>query len=119
MPLLRLPIPSFSAKSDDLSKLDVEALPAGVRVVSAEYFENSYAVVESLKPHQTDGEGYTETGLRFGPGWIERVAGRSTGILDLKARIPQLEQQLAFDEVSVIRKGLISFVWNVSVLLQH
>ena len=95
--------------AEELSKLDVEALPAGVRVVSAEYLKKLPTLLsKSLKPHQTDGEGYTETGLRFGPGWIERVAGRSTGILDLKARIPQLEhaQQLAFDEVSVIRKGL-------------
>ena len=78
-------------------------------MVSAEYLKKLPTLLsKSLKPNQTDGEGYTETGLRFGPGWIERVAGRSTGILDLKARVPQLEnaQQLAFDEVSVIRKGL-------------
>ena len=78
-------------------------------MVSVEYLKKLPTLLsKSLKPHQTDGEGYTETGLRFGPGWIERVAGRSTGILDLKARIPQLEhaQQLAFDEVSVIRKEL-------------
>ena len=77
--------------AEELSKLDVEALPAGVRVVSAEYLKNLTLLSKSLKPHQTDGDGYTETGLRFGPGWIERVAGRSTGILDLKARVPQLE----------------------------
>ena len=67
--------------AEELSRLDVEALPAGVRVVSVEYLKKLPTLLsKSLKPHQTDGEGYTETGLRFGPGWIERVAGRSTGI---------------------------------------
>ena len=47
-------------------------------------------------------------GLRFGPGWIERVAADSTGILDLKARIPDLERntQKALDAVSLIQSEL-------------
>ena len=92
--------------ADDLSALDIDALPVGVRVVSTTYVKNLPAqLLKSQAPHATDGEGYTETGLRFGPGWIERVAGRSTGILDLKARVPELEQakQIASDAVGVMQ----------------
>ena len=95
--------------ADDLSTLDIDALPAGVRVVSSAYVQKLPAQLsKSEAPHATDGEGYTETGLRFGPGWIERVAGRSTGILDLKARVPELEQakQAASDAVGVMRRQL-------------
>lgn len=95
--------------ADDLSTLDIDALPAGVRVVSSVYVQKLPAqLAKSEAPHATDGEGYTETGLRFGPGWIERVAGRSTGILDLKARVPELEQakQAASDAVGVMQRQL-------------
>jgi chromosome segregation protein len=95
--------------ADDLSTLDIDALPAGVRVVSSAYVQKLPAKLsKSEAPHATDGEGYTETGLRFGPGWIERVASRSTGILDLKARVPELEQakQAASDTVGVIQRQL-------------
>ncbi len=95
--------------ADDLSTLDIDALPAGVRVVSSVYVQKLPAQLsKSEAPHATDGEGYTETGLRFGPGWIERVAGRSTGILDLKARVPELEQakQAASDAVGVMQRQL-------------
>ena len=79
--------------ADDLGTLDIDTLPAGVRVVSSAYVNNLPAQLsKSDAPYATDSEGYTETGFRFGPGWIERVAGRSTGILDLKARLPALEQ---------------------------
>lgn len=95
--------------ADDLSTLDIDALPAGVRVVSSAYVQKLPAQLsKSEAPHATDGEGYTETGLRFGPGWIERVAGRSTGILDLKARVPELEQakQAASDALGVMQRQL-------------
>lgn len=79
--------------ADDLGTLDIDTLPAGVRVVSSAYVNNlPVQLSKSDAPYATDSEGYTETGFRFGPGWIERVAGRSTGILDLKARLPALEQ---------------------------
>ena len=95
--------------ADDLSALDIGALPAGVRVVSSAYVKSLPSrLSKSEAPYATDGEGYTETGLRFGPGWVERVAGRSTGILDLKARVPELEQakQTASDAVGVMQHQL-------------
>jgi chromosome segregation protein len=95
--------------ADDLSTLDIDALPAGLRVVSSAYVQKLPAQLSKAQaPHATDGEGYTETGLRFGPGWIERVTGRSTGILDLKARVPDLERakQAASDAVGVMQRQL-------------
>ena len=60
-------------------------MPAGVRVVSKDYVKMLPAQLTKFeKPDAISGEGYTDKGLRFGPGWIERVAD-STGILDLNA----------------------------------
>lgn len=76
----------------DLETLDVDALPPGIRVVSLDYVKRLPQTVKKTSSHQaTVGQGYTDQGLRFGQGWVERVAGRATGILDIKARIPDLE----------------------------
>ena len=95
--------------TDDFNALDIDTLPAGVRVVSSAYVNNLPAQLsKSETPHIASGEGYTETGFRYGPGWIERVAGQSTGILDLKARLPGLEQakHTASDAVDAIQHEL-------------
>ncbi len=95
--------------TDDFNALDIDTLPAGVRVVSSAYVNNLPAQLsKSETPHIASGEGYTETGFRYGPGWIERVAGQSTGILDLKARLPGLEQikHTASDAVDTIQHEL-------------
>ena len=89
--------------ADRLDALDLDSLPAGVRVVSKDYVKMLPTQLTKFeKPDVINGEGYTDEGLRFGPGWIERVAADSTGILDLKARIPDLERstQKALDAVS-------------------
>lgn len=76
----------------DLETLDVDGLPAGVRVVSLDYANGLPQIVKKTVSHRVaDGEGYTDQGLRFGQGWVERVAGRATGILEIQARLPDLE----------------------------
>ena len=76
----------------DLETLDVDGLPAGVRVVSLDYVNGLPQTVKKTSSHRVaDGEGYTDQGLRFGQGWVERVAGRATGILEIQARLPDLE----------------------------
>ena len=95
--------------ADSLDTLDLDSLPAGVRVVSTDYVKTlPTQLTKSEKPDAINGEGYTDEGLRFGPGWIERVAAESTGILDLKARIPELEDsvQKSLDTVSLIQSEL-------------
>ena len=95
--------------ADRLDALDLDSLPAGVRIVSTDYVKMlPTQLTRSEKPDTVNGEGYTDEGLRFGPGWIERVAAESTGILDLKARIPDLERstQKALDKVSLIQSEL-------------
>ena len=81
-----------------------------VRVVSKDYVRMLPAQLTKFeKSDVISGEGYTDAGLRFGPGWVERVAADSTGILDLRElRIPDLERstQKALDTVSLIRSGL-------------
>ena len=68
-------------------------MPPGLRVVSDEYLNALPEQIKKVSAFQlTSHEGYTESGLRFGPGWVERVIGRATGILDLKSRLPDLEQ---------------------------
>ena len=62
-------------------------------MVSVEYLNALPEQIKKVDAFQfTSHEGYTESGLRFGPGWVERVIGRATGILDLKSRLPDLEQ---------------------------
>ncbi len=95
--------------ADRLDALDLDSLPAGVRVVSKDYVKMlPTQLIKFEKPNAINGEGYTDEGLRFGPGWIERVASDSTGILDLRARIPDLERstQKARDTVSLIQSEL-------------
>ena len=77
---------------DNLEDFDFESIPAGVRIISCEqvsFLPKQFSKV--LEPFTLEGEGYTETGLRFGPGWVERVTGRASGILDLRARLPVLK----------------------------
>ena len=72
--------------------LDVDALPPGVRVVSFDYVNGLPQTVKKTSSHRAaDGDGYTDQGLRFGRGWVERVAARATGVLDIHARLPDLE----------------------------
>ena len=95
--------------ADRLDALDLDSLPAGVRVVSKDYVKMLPTQLTKFeKPDAINGEGYTDEGLRFGPGWIERVASDSTGILDLRVRIPDLERstQKARDTVSLIQSEL-------------
>ena len=79
--------------SENLEVLSLESMPPGLRVVSVEYLNALPEQIKKVEAFQlTSFEGYTESGLRFGPGWVERVIGRATGILDLKSRLPDLEQ---------------------------
>ena len=79
--------------SEDFELQSFESMPPGLRVVSDEYLNALPEQIKKVSAFQlTSHEGYTESGLRFGPGWVERVIGRATGILDLKARLPDLEQ---------------------------
>ena len=83
--------------SENFESLKFESMPSGLRVVSDDYLNALPKHIKKVDAFQlTNHEGYTESGLRFGPGWVERIIGRATGILDLKARLPDLEQnQLA------------------------
>ena len=79
--------------SEDFELQSFESMPPGLRVVSDEYLNALPEQIKKVSAFQlTSHEGYTESGLRFGPGWVERVIGRATGILDLKSRLPDLEQ---------------------------
>ena len=79
--------------SENFEALSLESMPSGLRVVSVEYLNALPEQIKKVDAFQfTSHEGYTESGLRFGPGWVERVIGRATGILDLKSRLPDLEQ---------------------------
>jgi chromosome segregation protein len=79
--------------SENFEALSLESMPSGLRVVSVEYLKALPEQIKKVDAFQlTSHEGYTESGLRFGPGWVERVIGRATGILDLKSRLPDLEQ---------------------------
>ena len=79
--------------SENFEALSLESMPSGLRVVSVEYLDALPEQIKKVDAFQfTSHEGYTESGLRFGPGWVERVVGRATGILDLKSRLPDLEQ---------------------------
>ena len=79
--------------SEDFELQSFESMPPGLRVVSVEYLNALPEQIKKVGAFQlTSQEGYTESGLRFGPGWVERVIGRATGILDLKSRLPDLEQ---------------------------
>ena len=83
--------------SENFESLKFESMPLGLRVVSDDYLNALPKHIKKVDAFQvTNHERYTESGLRFGPGWVERIIGRATGILDLKARLPDLEQnQLA------------------------
>jgi len=79
--------------SEDFESLTLENMPSGLRVVSLDYLNALPKQIKKVGAFQlTNHEAYTESGLRFGPGWVERIVGRATGILDLKARVPDLEQ---------------------------
>ena len=79
--------------SDNFESLPLESMPSGLRVVSDKYLNALPQRIKKVDALQSvSHEGYTESGLRFGRGWVERVTGRATGILDLKARVPDLEQ---------------------------
>ena len=95
----------------DLSVLNLDSLPVGLRIVSEAYIaELPHRIRKMSEPSVTDGEGYTDSGLRFGSGWIERVTGRSTGLLDLQARLPDLEDshRAATDRVTALEAELQS-----------
>ena len=78
--------------SEDFELQSFESMPPGLRVVSDEYLNALPEQIKKVSAFQlTSHEGYTESGLRFGPGWVERVI-EATGILDLKSRLPDLEQ---------------------------
>ncbi len=78
--------------ADNIKDIDFESIPAGVRLVASEQVEILPKRLQKVsRPFMVDGEGYTESGLRFGSGWVERVTGRATGILDLKASLPDLQ----------------------------
>jgi len=83
--------------SENFESINFESMPSGLRVVSNDYLNALPKQIKKVDAFElTNHEGYTESGLRFGPGWVERIIGRATGILDLKARLPDLEQnQLA------------------------
>ena len=77
---------------DNIKDFDFESIPAGVRIVASEQVETLPKRLPKVsRPLMAGGEGYTESGLRFGPGWVERLTGHATGILDLKARLPDLQ----------------------------
>ena len=76
---------------DDMAHIDLKALPPGVRLIAAESLDGLVDRLRWTERPWDATEGYTEGGIKYGPGWIERVAGSSTGILDLQARIPELE----------------------------
>ncbi|HBX27427.1 MAG TPA: chromosome segregation protein SMC [Gammaproteobacteria bacterium] len=79
--------------SENFESLTLENMPSGLRVVSLDYLNALPKQIKKVGAFQlTNHEAYTESGLRFGPGWVERIVGRATGILDLKARVPDLEQ---------------------------
>ena len=79
--------------SENFESLTLENMPSGLRVVSHDYLNALPKQIKKVGAFQlTNHEAYTESGLRFGPGWVERIVGRATGILDLKARVPDLEQ---------------------------
>lgn len=78
---------------DDLDELDVDALPAGVRVVSRESVKSlRQRMVFTNTVFATKGDGYTASGLKYGVGWLERVNWSATGVLDLHARMPELDK---------------------------
>ena len=75
-----------------IKDFDFESIPAGVRLVSLEQVGALPKQLSKVtRPHVIDGDGYTESGLRFGPGWVERITGCATGVLDLKDRLPDLQ----------------------------
>ena len=75
----------------DLQALDINRMPAGVRVVSTETVAQLTDRLAFTETPWTAREGFTPDGLKYGEGWVERVAGAATGILDVQARIPALE----------------------------
>jgi chromosome segregation protein len=80
---------------DRLDDIDVTSLPAGVRVIER---ESLHALTRMLRYSEQvvfdAGEGYTHDGLKYGSGWVERVAHEATGVLDLQATLPGLRTQL-------------------------
>ncbi len=78
----------------DLSALEPTEIPLGVRVLS---LEGVRGLQQSLKISQAPWDheqGFTNAGLKYGPNWIERVSGEATGLLDLKAKRPEVEEAL-------------------------
>lgn len=87
--------------STDLKQIDVKTLPAGVRVIDQSALASLGQRVQLTEHPWEAGEGYTHAGLKYGQGWIERVAGSATGILDLQAKIPSLESACALADAAL------------------
>ena len=82
-----------------LDQVDLASLPAGVRLIER---ESLHALTRALRYSDRvefgTGEGYTGDGLKYGVGWVERVASEATGVLDLQASLPGLSTRI--DELS-------------------
>ena len=77
-----------------LDALDIESLPPGVRLVERAALNQVVERLSYCPKYAADGgEGYSADGLKFGAGWIERVVGEATGILDLTAALPELKER--------------------------
>ena len=80
---------------DRLDQIELTSLPAGVRLIER---ESLHALTRMLRHSDQvmfdGGEGYTGDGLKYGTGWVERVASEATGVLDLQATLPSLSARL-------------------------
>lgn len=75
----------------DVTALDLDRVPAGVRILEAAALQTLAQQLKHSDAPWQHPSGFTDRGFKYGPGWVERVAHQATGVLDVQARLPDLQ----------------------------